>query len=94
MRMAPSRPAETSPRPTETNASHDDNTVEKTLKEYTHSSKASGARLAGPLARPHGIVRQPEGKRVPSVSVSIYGVLRDTPADARGLLSGTATRVP
>jgi hypothetical protein len=82
------------PRPAETNASHDDNAMEKTLKECTHSSKASGARPAGPLARPHRIAQQPGGKRVPSASVSIYGILTDIPADARGLLSGTAIGVP
>jgi hypothetical protein len=37
MRMAP-------PRPAETNASHDDDAAEKTLKECTHSSKASGVK--------------------------------------------------
>jgi hypothetical protein len=66
MRMAPLRLAEKLPRPAEINASHDDNTAEKTLKEYTHSSKASGARPASPLARPHGIAQQPGEKNVPS----------------------------
>jgi hypothetical protein len=59
MRMAP-------PRPAEINTSHNDDATEKTLKEYTHSSKASGARPAGPLVRPHGIAQQPGGKKVPS----------------------------
>jgi hypothetical protein len=94
MRMAPPRPAKTPPRPAETNASHDDDAAEKTLKECTHSSKASGARPAGPLARPHGIAQQPGGKSVPSASVSIYRILTDIPADTRGLLSGTAIGVP
>jgi hypothetical protein len=78
------------PRPVEINTSHNDDAAGKTLKEYTHSSKASGARTVGPLARPHGIAQQPEGKKVPLVSISICGVLTDATADARGLLSGTA----
>jgi hypothetical protein len=41
-RMSPSRPAETSPMLAETNTSHNDRRCGKTLKEYTHSSKASG----------------------------------------------------
>jgi hypothetical protein len=94
MRMAPPRPDETPPRPVEINTSHDDDAARKTLKKYTHSSKASGARPAAPLARPHGIAQQPGGKKVPSTSVSICGILADTTADARGLLSGTAIRVP
>jgi hypothetical protein len=94
MCMAPPRPAETPPRPAEINASHDDDAAEKTLKECTHSSKASGARPAGPLARPHGIAQQPGGKEVPSASINICGILTDTPADAQGLLSGRAIGVP
>jgi hypothetical protein len=94
MRMAPPRPTETLLRPAEINTSHNDDAAEKTLKEYTHSSKASGARPAGPLVRPHGIAQQPGGKKVPSASVSICGILTDTPVDARGLLSGTAIGVP
>jgi hypothetical protein len=50
--LAPLKPAETSPMPAETNTSHDDKHCRKTLKEYRHSSKASGARPTGPLARP------------------------------------------
>jgi hypothetical protein len=87
MRMAP-------PRPAEINTSHNDDAAEKTLKEYTHSSKASGAGPAGLLARPHGIAQQPGGKKVPLASISICGILTDTTADARGLLSGTAIGVP
>jgi hypothetical protein len=68
-------------------------TLRKTLKEYKHSSKASGARPAGPLAHPHGIAQQPRGKKVLSISVSLCGFLTDTAAEARGLLSGTATGV-
>jgi hypothetical protein len=75
MRMAPSRPAEISSRSAGTNASHDDSVAEKTLKECTHSSKALGAKPAGPLARPHGITQQPGGKKVPSVDVSICEIL-------------------
>jgi hypothetical protein len=89
VRMAPPRLAETPTMPAETNTSHNDDTAEKTLKKYTHSSKASGARPAGPLARPHGTVQQPEGKKVLSASVSLCGFLTDTVAEARGLLSGT-----
>jgi hypothetical protein len=94
MRIAPPRPAETPPRLDEINTSHDDDATEETLKEYIHSSKASGARPAGPLAHPHGIAQQPGGKKVPSASVSICGILTDTTIDARGLLSGTAIGVP
>jgi hypothetical protein len=94
VRMAPLRPAETSLMPTETNTSHNDDTAEKTLKVYTHSSKALGARPAGPLARPHGTIYQPGGKKVLLASVSLCGFLTDTAAEARGLLSGIAIRVP
>jgi hypothetical protein len=94
VRMAPPRPAETPPMPAESNTSHNDNTAEKTLKEYSHSSKASGARPAGPLACPHRIAQQPGGKKVLSVGVSLCMFLTDTTAEARGLLSGTAIRVP
>jgi hypothetical protein len=52
VRMAPPRLAETLLMPAETNTSHNDGCCGKTLKEYTHSSKASGGRPAGPLARP------------------------------------------
>jgi hypothetical protein len=37
---------------------------------------------------------RPGGKNVLSVGSSIWGNLTGTPTDARGLLSGTATRVP
>jgi hypothetical protein len=87
MRMAP-------PRPTEINTSHNEDAAEKTLKEYTHSSKASGARPTGLLARPHGIAQQPGEKKVPLASISICGILTDTTTDARGLLTGTAIGVP
>jgi hypothetical protein len=92
--MAPPRLAETLLMPAETNTSHIDKAAEKTLKEYSHSSKASGARPASPLARPHGIAQQPGGKKVISASVSLCGFLTDIAAEARGLLSGTAIGVP
>jgi hypothetical protein len=78
----------------ETNTSHNDNAAKKTLKEYTHSSKASGDRPAGPLARPHGTAQQPGGKKVLSAIVTLCGFLTDTTAEARGLLSRTTIRVP
>jgi hypothetical protein len=94
VRTAPPRPARILPMSAETNTSHTGRSCEKTLQEHLGSCKASGARPAGPLARPHGIVYLPGGKKVPSADVSICGILTDTPADARGLLSGTAIRVP
>jgi hypothetical protein len=94
VRMAPLRPAGILPMPAETNTSHIGRSCEKTLREHPRSCKASGARPPGPLARPHGIAQRPSGKKVPSASVSICRILTDTPANARGLLSGTAIRVP
>jgi hypothetical protein len=67
---------------------------EKTLQEHPRSCKASGATPASALARPHGMAQQPGGKKVPSASVNLYRFLTDTTAEARGLLSGTAIRVP
>jgi hypothetical protein len=86
--------AETSLMSAEPNTSHNDGRCGKTLKEYTHSSKASGARSAGPLARPHGIAQHPGGNNVPSASVSLCGFLTHTTIEARGLLSETSIRVP
>jgi hypothetical protein len=40
--------------PVETNALHTGKTREKTLQEHSRSCRASGARPAGPLTRPHG----------------------------------------
>jgi hypothetical protein len=60
----------------------------KTLQEYSHSSKASGATPAGALARPHGIAQQTGGKKVPLESTNLCGFLTDTTAKARGLVSG------
>jgi hypothetical protein len=88
MRMASLRPAEISLRLAGTNASHDDSVAEKTLKECTHSSKASGARPAGLLAQPHGITQQPGGKKVPSVDVSICEILRIPPQILGGYCRG------
>jgi hypothetical protein len=68
--------------------------AKKTLQEHPCSCKASGARPAGPLAWPRGIAPATRGKKVPSAGVSICGILTDTPTDARGLLLGTAIRVP
>jgi hypothetical protein len=45
----------------------------KTLQEYAHSSKASGATPAGALARPHGMAQQPGGKKAPSGSTNLCG---------------------
>jgi hypothetical protein len=87
MHMAPLRPAGILLMPAGTNTSH-------IGKEHPRSCKASGSRPASPLARPPGIAQQPRGKKVPSSNVSICGILTDTPADARGLLSGTAIRLP
>jgi hypothetical protein len=66
----------------------------KTLQEHPRSCRASGARPAGPLTWPHGRHLQPGGKDVLSVGFSICGSLAGIPADARGLLLGTALRVP
>jgi hypothetical protein len=94
VRMTLSRPAETLQMPAKTNTLHTDKRCKKTLQEHPRSCKASGATPAGALARPHGTAQQPGGKNVPSVSVSLCGFLTDTTAEARGLLSGTAIRVP
>jgi hypothetical protein len=64
VRMAPSRPAGILPMSAETNSPHTGTLSEKTLQEHPCSCKASGARPAGPLARPHGIApatRREEG---------------------------------
>jgi hypothetical protein len=66
----------------------------KTLHEYSHSSKDSGATPVGALVRPHGTSQHPGGKKVLSESTNLCGFLTDTAAKARGLLSGTAIRVP
>jgi hypothetical protein len=66
----------------------------KTLQEHPRCCKASGATPAGALVRHHGTAQQPGEKKVPSTSVSLCGFLTDTTAEARGLLSGTAIRVP
>jgi hypothetical protein len=92
--MAPPRPAETLPAPAETNASCTGRPCEKTLQEHPRSCKASGATLARALARPHGTAQHPGRKNVPSASVSLCGILTDTTAEARGLLSGTTIRGP
>jgi hypothetical protein len=68
--------------------------AKKPLQEPSRSSRASGARPAGPLTRPHGTTLATRGKNVPSASISICGILMGTPADAWGLLSGTTIRVP
>jgi hypothetical protein len=54
MRVRP-RPAGTSPMPVETNASHTGKKLaKKPLHEHSHSCRASGAKPAGSLTRPHG----------------------------------------
>jgi hypothetical protein len=53
-RVAPPRPAGILPMPAETNTPHTSRPCEKTLQDHPRSCKASGARPAGPLARPHG----------------------------------------
>jgi hypothetical protein len=54
MRVRP-RPAGTSPMPVETNAPHTGQKLaKKPLQERPRSCRASGARPAGPLTRPHG----------------------------------------
>jgi hypothetical protein len=53
VRVAPPRPARISPMPAETNPPYTGRTCEKTLQEHPRSCKASGARPAGPLTRPH-----------------------------------------
>jgi hypothetical protein len=94
LHVAPPRPAGISPMPDETSTPHTGGTCEKTLQEHPRSCKASGARPAGSLAWHRGIKPATRGEKVPSAGVSICGILTDTPADARGLLSGTAIRVP
>jgi hypothetical protein len=59
------RPAEISPMLAETNTPHTGRSCEKTLQEHPHSCKASGARPAGPLARPHGIAPATRGEERP-----------------------------
>jgi hypothetical protein len=95
VRATPPRPAGILPMPVETITPHAGKScVKKPLQEHPRSCKASGARPAGPLARPHRIASATRGKNVPSASVNICGILTDTPTDARGLLSGTTLRVP
>jgi hypothetical protein len=55
VRVAPSRPAGILLMPAETNTPHTGRLYEKTLQEHPRSCKASRARPAGLLARPHGI---------------------------------------
>jgi hypothetical protein len=64
------------------------------LQERPRSYRASGARPAGPLTQPHGKRSRTRGKDVLSVGSNICGSLADEPADARGLLSGTALGLP
>jgi hypothetical protein len=62
VRVAPLRPAEISPMPAETNTPHTGRSCEKNLAGAPCSCKASGARPAGPLARPHGIAPATRGR--------------------------------
>jgi hypothetical protein len=91
--MALPRPAETTLRPAETNASQIGSSTQKTLQECTQSSKASRATTAVALAWPHGTSQRPEGKRVLTESLCLLRVPMDTAAKARGLLSRTTIGV-
>jgi hypothetical protein len=62
VRVAPPRLAEISLMPAETNTPHTGRSCEKTLQEHPRSYKASGARPAGLLARPHRIVPATRGE--------------------------------
>jgi hypothetical protein len=76
VRVAPPRPAEISPMPAETNTLHAGRSCEKTLQEHPRSCKTSGARPAGPLARPHGLTPATRGEESP---ISKRQHLRDPP---------------
>jgi hypothetical protein len=65
VRVAPPRQAEISSMSAETNTTHTGRPCEKTLQEHPRSCKASGARPAGPLARPHGIAPATRGEESP-----------------------------
>jgi hypothetical protein len=52
--LAPPRPAGTLSMPVETNTPHTGGSREKPLQEHSRSYRASRARPAGPLTRPHG----------------------------------------
>jgi hypothetical protein len=59
------RPAGTSPMPVEINAPHAGGSREKTLQEHSRSCRASGARPAGLLTRPHGTALATRKKECP-----------------------------
>jgi hypothetical protein len=59
------RPAETLPMPVEINAPHAGGSREKTLQEHSRSCRASGARPAGLLTRPHGTALATRKKECP-----------------------------
>jgi hypothetical protein len=65
VRMAPPRPAGISLMPAETNTPHTGRSCENTLQEQPRSCKASEARPASPLARPHGIAPATRGGESP-----------------------------
>jgi hypothetical protein len=48
--------------PVETNTPHTGGSDEKPLQEHSRSCKASGARPAGPLERPHGLASATRGE--------------------------------
>jgi hypothetical protein len=74
VRVAPPRPAGILLMPAETNTPHTSRSCEKTLQEHSRSCKASGARPAGPLARPNGIAPTTRGEESP---ISKHQHLRD-----------------
>jgi hypothetical protein len=89
------RPAGILPMPVETNAPHTCKNSQKKPCRSTHAP--AGLRGLDPRVCWRGPAErhlQPGGKNVLSVGSSICGNLTGTPADARGLLSGTAMRVP
>jgi hypothetical protein len=94
VRMALPRLAEISPKPAETDTSHTGTALWKNLAGVCTLLQGFGATPAGALARPHGTAQQLGGKKVPSGSTNLCEFLPDTTAKARGLLSGTAIRVP
>jgi hypothetical protein len=65
VRVAPPWPAGILPMPAKINTPHTGRSCEKTLQEHPRSCKASGARLACPLARPHGIALATRGEESP-----------------------------
>jgi hypothetical protein len=92
--MAPPRPAETLPTLAETNASHTDKLCEQNLAGAPMLLQGFGGYTRVCASAPHGTAQQREGKNIPSASISLCGFLTNTTVEARGLLLGTAIRVP